>query len=386
MSGWQPYLGLLSSGLRATCLLAIATPSQAQDVPTWSVVNLEAKYGRPFDQIGGAVELSDGRLIVLGDGLFIVNLRQGMSARIGRYGNGPGEYRAPNRLLALRGDTTGYLDMALPRQLLFILPSGELRGNLAFRVGENVSEPQGADAAGGIYAQHYRRTGPRASRDSSDVVRWDRVAARFDTVGRLRHLMVAHRPPANLRPPPFFTFEQWTVNPDGRVAVVSVAPYRVTFFNPNRTVTVGPVIVDEQVRVSDAHRKAWLDEASQPVRALVSYYGGPLTWVLKPRTPDEVRVGSWPKVLPPFLPDAVGYAPDGMLWIKRTRSDPSIPTFDIIDREGRRAGRIVLPKGLRLLTHSKDGVYLVREDADGLQYLELYRLPTAYKQAAQPSR
>lgn len=387
MSGWQTYLGPFFPGLRVTCLFTIATTSRAQEVPTWSVVNLEAKYERSFDHILGAVELSDGRLIVLDDGLFIVNLRQGMSVRISRYGDGPGEYRAPYRLLALRGDTTGYLDAARPRQLLFILPTGELRGSFANRVGENASQPQGADAAGGIYTQHRRRGGPPASRDSSDVVRWDRIAARFDTVARLRHLMIAHGPASSTgRPPPFFTFEQWSVNPDGRVAVVSVAPYRVTFFNPDRTVTVGPVIDVEQVRVTELHRMAWLDEESQPIRALVSYMGGPRTWILKRRSPDEIRVASWPEVLPPFRPDAVGYAPDGMLWIKRNTSDPSVPTFDIIDRAGKRAGRIVLPKGLRLLTHGKDGVYLVREDADGLQYLELYGLPTAYKQAALQSR
>jgi hypothetical protein len=340
-----------------------------------------AKHDRPFDQIRGAVELSDGRLIVLDDGLFIVNLRQGVSVRIGRYGDGPGEYRAPNRLLALRGDTAGYLDLARPRQLFFVLPSGELRGSVAIRLGENASEPQGADDSGGIYTQHQRRRGPGAG-DSSDIVRWDRTTARVDTVGRLRHAMIAHAPPTNMRPPPFFTFEQWTANRDGRVAVVSLAPYRVTFFNSDRMVTVGPVIADEQVRVTEVHRKAWLEEASKPYRALVSYNGGPRTWVLKRRTPDEIRVASWPKVLPPFLPDAVSYAPDGMLWIRRTTSDPSIPTFDIIDRAGIRAGRITLPRGLRLLAHGRNGVYLIREDADGLQYLELYALPTGYQQAA----
>ena len=363
-------------------LLSVTGSSLAQELPVWTVITAKATSTRSFDQVRGAVELSDGRLIVLDDGLYVVNLRSELSVRIGRFGDGPGEYRAPLRLMALPGDTTGYLDMARPRQLPLILPSGELRGKLEFRVRENVSEPQGADRAGGIYAQQSRRGGAAASKDSSIIIRWNRRTERFDTVGQLRHAMVGHAPPRNTRPPPFFTFEQWAVNQDGRVAVVSVKPYRVTFFNPDRTVISGPVIDEEQVPLTGAHRQAWVEEAAKPVRALASYNGGPRTWTLVRRRPEDIRVSSWPRFLPPFLPDAVTYAPDGMLWVRRTTPDPSTATFDIIDQRGKRVGRIALPQGQRLLAHGRGGVYLVREDEDGLQYLSLYELPSAYLSAA----
>ena len=94
-----------------------------------------------------------------------------------------------------------------------------------------------------------------------------------------------------------------------------------------------------------------------------------------PRKREEVEPPAWPKLLPPFLPGAVSFAPDGMLWVLRTTRDPSFPVVDVIDRTGRLFGRLGLPKGRRLLCHGKNSVYLVRVDEDGLQYIERYALP-----------
>ena len=101
----QVYPGLAARVIRLSFLLSIAGRSWAQEVPVWTVTSAKATSDRPFDQVRGAVELSDGRLIVLDDGLFVVNLVRGVAVPIGRYGDGPGEYRAPIRLVALPGDT-----------------------------------------------------------------------------------------------------------------------------------------------------------------------------------------------------------------------------------------------------------------------------------------
>lgn len=360
-----------------------STTLTAQQVPTWSVADLEAKSAEPFDNVRGARELSDGRLLVLDFGFYIVNLSKGVRAPLGRSGDGPGEYRAPFRLFALPGDTTAYIDMARPRKLLFIQPSGELRGSVDIRGGSNVRDPEAVDSRGRLYSQQRRTKGPPVSSDSTDIVRWDPASARTDTVAGLmeRKLVSSIRPPVNGPLPPFATYEQWAVSWDARVAAVSVEPYRVTFFHQDRTVTAGPVIPAGQLRVTEAHRRAWLEKAMEPILVIESASTRP-TLARRRRTEREVEPPVWPKFLPPFFPGAVSFAPDGILWVLRTTPDPSLPIVDVIDRTGRLLGRLALPKNRRLLCHGKDGVYLLRVDEDGLQHIERYRLPSGYHEAA----
>lgn len=361
------------------CTSAILT---AQQVPTWSVADLEARSAEPFDNVRGARELSDGRLLVLDFGFYIVNLSKGVRAPLGRSGDGPGEYRASLRLFALPGDTTAYIDIARPRKLLFIQPSSELRGSVDIRGGSNVRDPEAADSRGRLYSQHRRTKGPPVSRDSTDIVRWDPASAKTDTVAGLmeRKLVSSIRPRMNGPMPPFATYEQWAVSWDARVAAVSVEPYRVTLFHQDGTVIGGPVLPVEQLRVTEAHRRAWLEKAMEPILVIESASARP-TAARRRRTESEVEPPAWPKFLPPFLPGAVSFAPDGMLWVLRTTPDPSVPLIDVINRTGGLVGRLALPKGRALLCHGKDGVYLVRVDDDGLQYIERYRLPFGYGEA-----
>jgi hypothetical protein len=91
---------------------------------------------------------------------------------------------------------------------------------------------------------------------------------------------------------------------------------------------------------------------------------------------------AWPKYLPPFLPKAVSFAADGMLWVRRTTPAGSPPLYDVIDRRGVLAGRLTMPARTLLLAHGDGVVYLARLDDDDLQYLGRYPLPEGYRQAA----
>ena len=365
---------------------ATTFPLSAQAIPTWNLSDRLAKSDEEFDNITGVRELSDGRLIILDVGFYLANLTKGIGARIGRSGDGPGEYRLPRRLFAFRGDTTAYLDFARPGRLQFILPSGALRGSIELKAASDVREPEIADSLGRLYSERRRMKGPRAFRDTLDIVRWSAGGTRIDTVGRRNGVGVYGVKPLNNRPvPPFSTTEQWTVAPDGRVAVVAVNPYRVTFFGRDGSLTLGPALPVEKVRVTGAHRSAWRDEKREPIPSLLSMYGGPLTPTWRRRSAEEVEPPSWPQFLPPFLPGAASFGPDGMLWIQRTTPDPAFLSIDILDRGGKLIGRLVLPEGRKFIGHGKEGVYLVRIDDDGLQYIEHYRLPGGYTEAVSRS-
>jgi hypothetical protein len=84
----------------------------------------------------------------------------------------------------------------------------------------------------------------------------------------------------------------------------------------------------------------------------------------------------WPAVMPAFPAASAVVAPDGRLWVLRTRAhDDPIPSYDVFDGRGQIVERIALPRQTRLVGFGARAVYLARKDDDDLQYLQRYRLP-----------
>lgn len=101
-----------------------------------------------------------------------------------------------------------------------------------------------------------------------------------------------------------------------------------------------------------------------------------------PRVPPEFRSlfdeknMTWPATVPPFLAGAATVAPDGTLWVLRTRPhDDPIPTYDLFGARGQLVGRVALPKGTKLAGFGANAAYLIRSDDDELRHLQRYRLP-----------
>jgi hypothetical protein len=84
----------------------------------------------------------------------------------------------------------------------------------------------------------------------------------------------------------------------------------------------------------------------------------------------------WPDVKPAFVANAAVGAPNGQVWVLRTRSaKDKIPTYDVFDASGKVVSRVALPENTRLVGFGNGTVYLARSDEDDLQYLQRYRLP-----------
>jgi hypothetical protein len=84
---------------------------------------------------------------------------------------------------------------------------------------------------------------------------------------------------------------------------------------------------------------------------------------------------SWPEFLPPFLGGAFSFAPDGMLWVKRTGPADAPPTYDVISETNGIVMRVVLPLKSRVVGFGANGVvFVARTDDDDLQHLQRYRL------------
>jgi hypothetical protein len=357
----------------------------------------QVRYASEFLGIAGVREQSDGQVVVLDRvdmKIWRLPSASGTPVALGRSGSGPGEYVLPMSVTVLPGDTTLIHDMAGGGRLVMITRAGVSKDVL--RSSDGLSGPQlfqrgevYADDAGRFYEDAQRvilRGGKRVASDSSGVRRVDR-RGRIDTIGSYRRVirsplfkLPTRRPDGTLEgveraggpPPPFFSVDQWAVAPDGRIAVVTVDPYQVRFVAPEGRTSSGPPIRYTAVTLSAGHKAQWREEAGAP-HPTITYSAGTMSGGFsrsKVREPP-----AWPDVLPPFLLDALRFAPDGTLWVQRTVPAGAPARFDLIDGTGTVVRQVELPAGRRLVGFGPKTVYLARIDDDDAEHLERYGRP-----------
>lgn len=391
----------MRSAIRLAALLASAfVPSIAagQGVPVKRLGQPSATHPAEFTRIQGVRELGDGRAFLVDAHEFRVvriDFRSGAVEELGRQGRGPGEYTAPLGLLALPGDSAVVVDMSGNPTSVLLTPSGVSTDGLAVEGSAPgrtaVTHRSASDARGRIhFPTSLIRTvdGKPMPTDSTAIVRIDRASGRRDTVAfvsnRARSPLIKAEPERQViagmavsrpmsSPIPFMSVDQFAVAPDGRVAVVSVDPYRVTFTGADGRRTEGPVIAFTPVRVDEAVKEGYRVDVQRPRPGILLSRDGSTSARVTPGRLVEPK--EWPATLPAFLADAVAFASDGTLWVKRATRPDAPPTFDLIDGAGRVTSQVELPQGRRLVGFGNGTVYLVRVDEDGLEYVERYGLP-----------
>ena len=380
-----------------------STIAQAQTVPLRTLTQPDARYAEPFTSLVGIRELADGRIIV-GDShertVQLIDLRAGVARVLGREGAGPEEYGIPSRLIPLEGDTTLLYDAGNDRYLV-ILGDGRITGTMLLesasddRVG---GAPMGWDARGGFYFRgNAYAPGPRRIGDTPErtiITRFDRTTRALDTVAVLAVPAGRSQGARQLEGgmlqmldnKPLAAEDVAAVAPDGRVAIVRASPYRVEWVQRDGRRVVGPEVRYQPRRVTDDDKRAFLQRQIRPGNIIVRTQGGgdaramPIERSGLPRPRNETDIDdpslTWPTHMPPFLAGAARVAPDGTLWVLRTRAhDDRVPTYDLFDPAGALTGRMALPRDTRLLGFGKGTVYLIRVDEDDLQWIERYRLP-----------
>lgn len=381
--------------LGATCLTSAANAQTiaARPLPAAAWTSRES-----FSRVSRVREERDGQLIVLDEQeirLLRVDPRSLRMTPLGRGGQGPGEYLLPITLVALPGDTTMVVDMSGGGRHILVTPHGVLGGPLrAPRAAATDvlfhTTQIAADAAGRLYELVSRvrmSGGSRVPADSSGIRRVDRRTGKVDTIGAISRQVVSPLldPPSSGNAstsqvaraggplPPFASVDQWAVLPDGTVAVVSVRPYRVTFYRANGARVEGAVIPFQPVRMSAALKTRWRERRNQPVSTIMSGADGRMS--AGRRTPRFTEPTAWPDVLPPFLSNAVHVASDGTLWIERTYDATGGQQFDVIDASGTLTKRVTLPLNTRLVGFGARAIYTVRIDDDDLEYLQRHPMP-----------
>lgn len=325
-----------------------------------------------FSRLAGVRELSDGSVLVvdvLEQAILHVDFRTDRTVVVGRNGSGPGEYTDPYLIVPTHGDSSAVFDQAQWRWVF--LASATMLTRTVSHATNTFNQMRGFDVRGRIY---FEGTPAFGAPDSLPVLRLDPASGLIDTLALLR--LPRPRPDGETGgvvvegfPGPFGWYgpfaprDDWAVQDDGTLVIVRVDPYRVDWLTPNGRRTLGQAIDHPPIRIAPADREAWT-RRHKSVKLIVPDADGKQR-LITPSTSIQ-----WPEFKPPFEPGAVKVAPDRSVWVTRTRpANDLAQVIDIIGRYGTVTGNATISAGLRLLGLGRSGIYLIREDDDGLQTL-----------------
>lgn len=355
-------------------LFFLAMPTRAQNA-----LRLTAPDGRVDDQftrVSALRELPDGRLLIADSRekrLMIANAASLRTRQVGRIGDGPGEYRAPSRLLPGAGESTYVIDTQARRWMLLVgdrfTPS--IPPEMSLRLTSYEPPIRGLDGRGRLLITTAFRLYQRTFDSDSTLleVAYLHLTER-DTIARLKGRGSARGSVTRrdggltveyLLYNPFGVEEQAYLFPDGWIAIAYLAPYRVRWIRPDGSEVEGPVLASSATAASQEEKRF----------AVAREW----SWLPKPLlAPSDFP--AWPTSVPSFQNDALLPLHDGRIsvWKMPTVNSPE-NVYEIIDRRGEVSARLTLPPAQRVLAFGARHVYVVSRDEDGVETVDRHRWP-----------
>jgi len=247
--------------------------------------------------------------------------------------------------------------------------------------------------------------------DSAPIIRFDLDARRADTAGYIKvpapRVSISSsegRMQVTMQMNPMSVTDDWALMPDGDIAVVRGADFRVDLLKPDGTVVKGEKIPFDWQRLNDSSKQAIVDSVRKVVedartRELAIVQGSASATAGSAsgattggRAVIQMRVGDGPPAagapasrsggtsieIPPVefapLSEMPDYRPafsagaaradtDGNLWIRTSTVFNGAPVYDIVNSSGQLVDRVQLPAGRTIAGFGTGGfVYLAVRD------------------------
>ena len=357
--------------------------------------------------IASARELRQGRVLVndtLARRLYVFDsaftsrlvLRDSGEVAANPYG------RFAGGMIAHRGDSTLFVNPSFASMLL-IDPTGKPAravavpspSELLFLAGGTFGAP-GFDARRRLIYRGSARDrallpaspfSPYPERDSAPILRFDANARRTDTVAFVKIPKVVvttveepdGRLKTTVRKDPLPTVDDWTVLPDGTIALIRGGDFHVDWIDPNGKRISSATIPFPWRRLSSDAKAAFMDSvryatdtafAAQKNR-LAERFDGTGIVPPEPMEPEFVSAGELPGNFPAFEASATRADPYGVLWIRTTQRLRGEPVYYLIDRKGTAIDRVQLPPGRTIAGFGRNRtIYLASMDSSGGVRLE----------------
>jgi hypothetical protein len=354
----------------------------------------EVRLGKPsqvlpngFNRIGGAVELSDGRVLVSDRGderVVVANMETGVTSPVSRSGSGPGEYRFPDRLLQWAGDSTLLVDEGNSR-LAVVGPDLRIHRTFTLQVAGVPAAliPRSVDPQGRMLAQvpRWAASGFGKHGDSVPIVRVAGTNTQAEVVAWVR--LTAEPPGGIKRGLPYVPFspqDVWAATGSGEIVVARSGDYHVEWLTAKGLVR-GPAIPYHALAVTMKDRIAYtrnfLEHSSIGGRGGANQTPTGLSALPSEMLTDaavEQLAGDNPfaSERPAFTDALPLLSRDGAFWVERSVPEGAERVWDVFDGRGNPTFRVVAPVGRRLVALGRGAVYALTEDADGFEHLERY--------------
>lgn len=378
--------GALASASDSGGAMSLGTPS--------------ATFPEDFGTIQTVRELRDGRVMVadpLGGALYLVDMEAGTRETLGTEGQGPGEYRQPDTVWRIRGDSTLLVDLGNARFMTMDadfafgetspLSTGDPRSGLV------VALPQGVDADGNIYARSMGGGMGGELPDSGAILRISRDDFAVDTLGMYllqERVLEESGGPDNrnvsITQIPLSPEDSWGVGADGAIVVARAADYHVEWIGADGSVTVGSPVPYEPVALGTAEKEEWLASRGQQgggigISVSINDSGAMQTSFRRGgmgmggRDEPTIDDYDFPEVKPPFYDGRIVVDPLGRAWVRRHVDAGADATYDLFDRSAEHVATYTLPTNKRVIGFGDGTLYAVAFDEFDLSYLERYPLP-----------
>ena len=357
-----------------------------------------AVFAEDFGSIQTVRELPDGRVLVadpLAKALYVVDMDAGTRTVLGREGEGPDEYRQPDAVWPLPGDSTLVVDLGNGR-LVALGPDLGFGPTWPLQIGEFqmgqplvLAIPQAVDAAGNLYIREMgggMRGG--AFPDSANVLRVNRETQASEVVGKFKIRDMtqttsggANNQNVSISPVPLSPEDAWGVAPDGSLVLARTGDYSVERFGPDGSVTRGTPVSFDPIRIRTPEKEEYVAELGRlggGIQVGVGMEDGQMSMSFARGgggTDRAIDQYTWPDAKPPLYSGRIPVDTEGRAWVRRHVEAGEESTYDVFDEAGERIATVLLEHGSRVIGFGENVLYVVSFDEFDLNYLERYAMP-----------